>query len=87
MICVCFISESRSIAQKIVDIFLFLWSVINSAMVSLIVFLNKYSRDYRYVLKVLNVEKKLLKVGRPNVWESNSSVMANFRSKPIIISA
>lgn len=54
--------ESSSLAQRIVDVFLFLWSVINSAMVSIIVFLNKYSRDYRYVLKVLNVEKKLLKV-------------------------
>jgi hypothetical protein len=41
---------------------LFVWAFIQSSMVSMTNFLNKYSRDYRYVIRVLAKEKKFLKV-------------------------
>lgn len=42
--------------------FRFIWAFINSTMVSMTRYLNRYSNDYRYVRKVLAKEKKLLKV-------------------------
>ncbi|XP_016841730.1 piezo-type mechanosensitive ion channel component isoform X3 [Nasonia vitripennis] len=41
--------------------FRFIWAFINSTMVSMTRYLNRYSNDYRYVRKVLAKEKKLLK--------------------------
>ncbi|XP_063932118.1 piezo-type mechanosensitive ion channel component isoform X3 [Zophobas morio] len=62
---------------------LFIWAFIQSTMVSLTNFLNRYSRDYRYVLRVLAQEKKYLKentnyqvglrVGNSQVWQPSGS--------------
>lgn len=41
---------------------LFVWAFIESLMNTATNYLNKFSRDYRYVLRVLTKEKKLLKV-------------------------
>jgi hypothetical protein len=51
-----------TLPQKIVLGLLFVWAFIQSSMVSMTNFLNKYSRDYRYVIRVLAKEKKFLKV-------------------------
>lgn len=40
----------------------FLLVIINSALTSMTTYLNRFSRDYRYIRKVLAKEKKLLKV-------------------------
>ncbi|KAK9732190.1 Piezo [Popillia japonica] len=73
----------ESKCQKIVDILLFIWAFIDSALVSLTNRLNQYSRDYRYVLKVLGKEKKEMKqtsdytegirMGRDQKWQPASS--------------
>lgn len=42
--------------------FKFLWVIINSTMVSMTKYLNRFSRDYRYIRKVLSKEKTILKV-------------------------
>lgn len=54
--------ESVSIGQKIVTGLLFVWAFVESFMNSLTLHLNNYSKDYRYVRRVLTREKKLLKV-------------------------
>nr|CAH7742356.1 unnamed protein product [Callosobruchus chinensis] len=57
------LTESKeTIGRKILQILLFIWAFLESSMISLTNFLNRYSRDYRYVLKVLSKEKKILKV-------------------------
>lgn len=38
------------------------WAFVESAMVTLTRQLNRVSRDYRYVMEVLTMEKKVLKV-------------------------
>jgi hypothetical protein len=40
----------------------FAWAFVESAMVTLTRRLNRISRDYRYVMEVLTLEKKMLKV-------------------------
>lgn len=42
--------------------FKFLFELINSFMISATKHLNKFSRDYRYIRKVLSKEKLILKV-------------------------
>ena len=42
--------------------FKFLWAILNSSMVSMTRYLNRFSSDYRYIRKVLAKEKKILKV-------------------------
>lgn len=66
---VCFYFEARlfplgkvSFGQKILNVFLFIWAFIESVMLSATNFFNRYTRDYRYVVKVLRKEKKILKV-------------------------
>lgn len=51
-----------STGQKALNVILFIWAFIESVMVSATNFLNRYTRDYRYVVKVLKKEKKILKV-------------------------
>lgn len=51
-----------SLFQKSVHWLVFIWAFIESGMISLTHFLNRYSRDYRYVLKTLGKERKMLKV-------------------------
>ncbi|XP_048509324.1 piezo-type mechanosensitive ion channel component isoform X2 [Athalia rosae] len=41
--------------------FKFIWAIVNSTIVSMTKRLNVYSRDYRYIRKVLTAEKKVLK--------------------------
>lgn len=45
-----------------VTYFKFLVVMINSGLISMTKYLNRFSRDYRYIRKVLAKEKKLLKV-------------------------
>lgn len=47
---------------SILTYFKFLWAILNSTMVSMTKYLNRFSNDYRYIRKVLTKEKKLLKV-------------------------
>lgn len=56
------ISADISKGQKAMNILLFVWAFIESLMLSATNFLNRYTRDYRYVVKVLKKEKKILKV-------------------------
>ncbi|XP_067001205.2 piezo-type mechanosensitive ion channel component isoform X3 [Anabrus simplex] len=42
----------------------FAWAFVESAMVTMTRYLNRLSRDYRYVIKVLAMEKKMLKEKR-----------------------
>ncbi|KAK7789716.1 hypothetical protein R5R35_007290 [Gryllus longicercus] len=53
--------KSPNIWHKIVTFLKFAWAFVESAMVSMTIYLNRFSRDYRYVRKVLTVEKKMLK--------------------------
>ena len=55
-------SVAYTLKDRIHLALLFIWAFIQSTMVSLTNFLNRYSRDYRYVLRVLAQEKKYLKV-------------------------
>lgn len=55
-----------SFGQKILNVFLFIWAFIESVMLSATNFFNRYTRDYRYVVKVLRKEKKILKVIFPS---------------------
>lgn len=57
--------EEKSDTPKNISLltyFKFMIEFINSAMVSATRYLNKFSRDYRYIRKVLAKEKKILKV-------------------------
>lgn len=54
---------------SIATYFNFLIVIINSTFISMTRYLNRFSRDYRYIRKVLTKEKKLLKVYR--IGESN----------------
>ncbi|XP_043493596.1 piezo-type mechanosensitive ion channel component isoform X2 [Polistes fuscatus] len=45
--------------------FQFLWVMVNSTLISMTKYLNRFSRDYRYIRKVLAKEKKILK-GKPD---------------------
>nr|XP_018904353.1 PREDICTED: piezo-type mechanosensitive ion channel component 2 isoform X9 [Bemisia tabaci] len=53
--------DKQTCGQKLILYLKFVWHFINSVMVSLTKWLNKFSRDYRYVIRTLSVEKKLLK--------------------------
>jgi hypothetical protein len=51
-----------SVGQRIWLMVKFIWAFVESAMVTLTKRLNHISRDYRFVMETLTVEKKLLKV-------------------------
>jgi hypothetical protein len=51
-----------SVLQRIWLMVKFVWAFVESAMVTLTKRLNHISRDYRFVMEVLTVEKKQLKV-------------------------
>lgn len=51
-----------SVGQRIWLMVKFAWAFVESAMVTLTKHLNHISRDYRYVMEVLTLEKKMLKV-------------------------
>ncbi|KAF5269329.1 hypothetical protein FQR65_LT02631 [Abscondita terminalis] len=79
------ISEPQELTtcDKILNYLYFIWLFFESGCLTLALFLNKYSKDYRYVLKVLNREKKLLKentryyvglrLGKGRVWKPSGS--------------
>lgn len=54
--------------EKLITFLKFLWAFIDSLMVSITNTLNKFSRDYRYVMRTLSVEKKQLKVCIFSLW-------------------
>ncbi|XP_049822868.1 piezo-type mechanosensitive ion channel component isoform X3 [Aethina tumida] len=59
------------------------WMYVEGAMVSVTNFLNRYSKDYRYIIRVLSKEKKILKekttytvgnrVGSAQIWQPAGS--------------
>ncbi|XP_076270338.1 piezo type mechanosensitive ion channel component isoform X7 [Rhynchophorus ferrugineus] len=53
--------KEYTLLQKSLHWVVFLWAFVESGMVSATNFLNRYSRDYRYVLKTLGKERKTLK--------------------------
>ncbi|KAL1491500.1 hypothetical protein ABEB36_012089 [Hypothenemus hampei] len=55
--------KEYTLFQKCMHWLIFIWAFIESGMISLTRFLNRYSRDYRYVLKTLGKERKMLKEG------------------------
>ena len=59
-----FVSVKEKITQKLWQSFKVLWAFVESAMVSMIRTLNKISKDYRYVVRVLAQEKRDVKVRR-----------------------
>ncbi|XP_044750779.1 piezo-type mechanosensitive ion channel component isoform X3 [Coccinella septempunctata] len=75
--------DKRSLWGKIKDFFAFLYYFVDSVMISCTKFLNSYTKDYRYVIRVLRREKKNLKettdysvgrrVGSSQVWEPTGS--------------
>ncbi|XP_075212450.1 piezo type mechanosensitive ion channel component isoform X3 [Lycorma delicatula] len=50
-----------SLISRLILLIRFLWAFINSVMVTMTKALNKFSKDYRFVMRALSVEKKLLK--------------------------
>ncbi|EEB17348.1 conserved hypothetical protein [Pediculus humanus corporis] len=56
-----FVSVKEKITQKLWQSFKVLWAFVESAMVSMIRTLNKISKDYRYVVRVLAQEKRDVK--------------------------
>jgi len=50
------------VGQRIWVVVKIAWAFVESAMVTLTRQLNRVSRDYRYVMEVLTMEKKVLKV-------------------------
>lgn len=56
------IAVRMSVGQRIWLMVKFAWAFVESAMVTLTRRLNHISRDYRYVMEVLTLEKKMLKV-------------------------
>jgi len=57
-----YILVRKSVVQRIWLMVKFAWAFVESAMVTLTKHLNRVSRDYRYVMEVLTLEKKMLKV-------------------------
>ncbi|XP_076644272.1 piezo type mechanosensitive ion channel component isoform X3 [Halictus rubicundus] len=53
--------EEEEVKVSFVTYFKFLVVIINSALTSMTKYLNRFSRDYRYIRKVLAKEKKVLK--------------------------
>lgn len=55
-------SDKTSWWHKVMVSLRFGMTFINSVMVTMTRWLNKLSRDYRYVIRILTMEKKILKV-------------------------
>jgi len=75
----------KSVGQRIWLMVKFAWAFVESAMVTLTRHLNHVSRDYRYVMEVLTLEKKMLKekpdfgqgvrVGSAMIWQPMPSAV------------
>jgi hypothetical protein len=48
--------------RKLFGYIRFAWALVESVMVSLTTWMNKFSKDYRHVSKILATEKAVLKV-------------------------
>lgn len=57
-----YFSVKEKVTQKLWQSFKVIWAFVESVMVSMIRTLNKISKDYRYVVRVLAQEKRELKV-------------------------
>ena len=87
------VTRHESWLRKISELLRFLILSLNSVMVSLTRWLNTFSRDYRYVSRVLAVEKKLLKeepdfgegkrVGLAKMWQPSPQTLQVHRSRYI----
>ncbi|XP_063241990.1 piezo-type mechanosensitive ion channel component-like isoform X9 [Bacillus rossius redtenbacheri] len=83
--------KEPTILSKIWTYIKVLWAFIESAMVSLTKYLNRNSKDYRYVVKILSMEKKMLKAtsdfglgirsGPSMVWQPLPSVIETRKSR------
>jgi len=51
-----------NLLRKILGYIRFAWALVESVMVSLTTWMNKFSKDYRHVSKILATEKSVLKV-------------------------
>jgi hypothetical protein len=51
-----------SVGQRIWLMVKFVWAFVESAMVTLTKHVNHISRDYRYIMEVVTLEKRMLKV-------------------------
>lgn len=54
--------EEKAKKVSVSTYFQFVWVIINSTLISMTKYLNQFSRDYRYIRKILAMEKKILKV-------------------------
>ncbi|CAH0558079.1 unnamed protein product [Brassicogethes aeneus] len=88
------LSEAQQLTayQKVKGYVRLLWVYIEGTMVTLTRFLNQYSKDYRYIIRVLSKEKKILKektnysvgtrVGSAQVWQPAGSYHSLLRQEP-----
>nr|XP_050856685.1 piezo-type mechanosensitive ion channel component isoform X7 [Vespula vulgaris] len=53
--------EEKAKKVSVSTYFQFVWVIINSTLISMTKYLNQFSRDYRYIRKILAMEKKILK--------------------------
>lgn len=58
------VEEEEQKRVSIITYLKFLVVMINSSLTSMTKYLNRFSRDYRYIRKVLTQEKQVLKVRR-----------------------
>ncbi|XP_025831153.1 piezo-type mechanosensitive ion channel component [Agrilus planipennis] len=75
--------EQTTFERKLLNMLKFIRIFLNSILISCTRFLNGHSKDYRYVLKVLNKEKKILKekteynvglrLGASQIWQPAGS--------------
>ncbi|XP_063226263.1 piezo-type mechanosensitive ion channel component-like isoform X4 [Bacillus rossius redtenbacheri] len=81
---------AESVWSRIWTYVKFVWALLESAMVSMTTYLNRKSKDYRYIKMMLTVEKKILKASpdfrketatSSAMWEPLRSVIQSMKSK------
>ncbi|XP_046404278.1 piezo-type mechanosensitive ion channel component isoform X3 [Ischnura elegans] len=80
-----------ALGRRIWTFMKFFWALIESLMVSATQWLNRFSRDYRYIARCLGREKKLLKeksgfregmrTGSAMIWEPRPIVVASWKTR------
>ncbi|XP_071441072.1 piezo-type mechanosensitive ion channel component [Hetaerina americana] len=80
-----------AVGRRIWTFMKFFWALIESLMVSATQWLNRFSRDYRYIARCLTREKKLLKeksgfregmrTGSAMIWEPRPIVVASWKTR------
>ncbi|XP_077295229.1 piezo type mechanosensitive ion channel component [Arctopsyche grandis] len=86
------IQEEETLWNKLCKYLAFAWAFVESFLISLTRWLNRFSRDYRYVAKVLTKEKILLKErndfgkgirsGTRQLWEPLPSTLMRIKNPP-----